>query len=243
MESAANKIIRFIQRTVKDKSVVLGLSGGLDSSVSAYLAVKALGKNRVYGLLMPTQTNSKQDIKFAELVANLLEIEHEVISLDEIVTSFLKTEKFKDKKSIGNLKARVRMSILYGMANEKKCLVLGTGNKSEILTGYYTKYGDSGADLLPLGDLYKTQVIELAKYLGVPEAIINRAPTAGLWPGQTDEKELGITYKKLDKYLDAYTKNRKIKNKDFNLVSNYIINSAHKRRMPPICFFSRRVRS
>lgn len=238
MEKIRKKIISFIKKQARNKSVVIGLSGGLDSSVLAYLATEALGKNNIYGLLMPSSTNRKEDVKFAELVANFLEIRHETINLDEIINDFQKTGYFKNRKSLGNLKARIRMSLLYGIANETNSLVLGTGNKSEIMVGYFTKYGDSGADLLPLGGLYKTQIKKIALLINVPIAIIDRAPTAGLWEGQTDEAELGITYEKLDKILLAMENKKNIKNfnkSEVELVKNYIINSEHKRKLPPIC--------
>ena len=130
------------------------------------------------------------------------------------------------------------MSILYAKANEINGLVLGTGNKSEIMTGYFTKYGDGGADILPIGDLYKTQVKALAKKLKIPQEIIDRAPTAGLWDGQTDEGEIGITYELLDQILYALEKKKSLSKfpaSKVKLVKKMISNSSHKRQLPPIC--------
>lgn len=239
MEKQKNKIINFIRKKASNRPVVLGLSGGIDSAVVAYLAVLALGKSKVYGVIMPSKTNSKEDLKLAILIANLLEIEYEIIDLEKILDSYLNNcDYFNTKINIGNLKARIRMNLLYGLAGASKSFVLGTGNKSEISIGYFTKYGDAGCDFLPIGDLYKTQVRELAKQLNIPQAIIKRQPTAGLWIGQTDEKELGITYELLDKILFAIENKKSLKKFDpidVELVYKYIKRSEHKRKMPQIC--------
>ena len=188
---------------------------------------------------MPSNTNSNNDKRLAVEVAGLLKIHYLTMPIDEIIKSFQKTTKcFKDKKNLGNLKARVRMSLLYGKASEINGLVLGTGNKTELLVGYFTKYGDGGVDILPIGDLRKSEVKELAQFLNIPQKIIDRPPTAGLWAGQTDEAELGISYAELDKILEAIeNKNslRKFNKLNVKLVKNYIKNSEHKRMMPAIC--------
>ena len=232
------KIINFIKTQAGDKPVVLGLSGGLDSSVVAYLAVEALGTDKVHGIIMPSNTNTKEDFELANLVCKNLNITPITYHLSPIIDGYKKVLNLKDKKVLGNIKARIRMTILYSKANEINGLVLGTGNKTEIMTGYSTKHGDAGCDILPIGDLYKTEERELAKIIGVPEEIISRPPTAGLWEGQTDEEELGITYENLDKILKALEDNENLDNFDKNeieLVQNLIKNSEHKRHLPPIC--------
>ncbi|MFH1947341.1 MAG: NAD+ synthase [Candidatus Magasanikbacteria bacterium] len=248
-------IINFIKSQAGDKPVVLGLSGGLDSSVVAYLAVEALGADKVHGLILPSSTNTEEDIVLAKHVATIFQsFNLSIFDIQPIINNYQKIIRLKDYKIIGNLKARIRMTLLYAKANELNGLVLGTGNKTEIMTGYFTKHGDGGADLLPIGDLYKTEERELAKYLKIPQEIIDRPPTAGLWEGQTDEEDLGITYDKLDKILIAIStqggsslggenkKNLDVFNpNDVNLVQNLIKNSEHKRKLIPIAHLSSRV--
>jgi len=235
------KIMEFIRDYAGQKPVVLGLSGGLDSAVCAYLAVEALGQDKVFALLMPSVTNSEQDRRLAESLAREFKINYKLIELDEITASFLANSGLYDnQKSLGNLKARIRMSLLYGLANQIDGLVIGTGNKSELMVGYFTKYGDGGVDLLPLGDLYKTEVRALARHLGIHPEIINRPPTAGLWHGQTDEGELGISYDKLDKILNAIENNQHLTEfsvDEVRLVEKYMKQAKHKQELPPICFF------
>ncbi len=198
---AEETIIRFIRDFVGDKNVVIGLSGGLDSSTVAFLCVKALGKDRVLGVHMPDSVTPKEDRDDAKLVAKKLGIELRIIEIGEIVEKMKEKIKLKNEMSTANLKARIRMAILYSIANDENRLVAGTSNKSEILIGYFTKYGDGASDFVPIGDLYKTQVRMLAEKMGVPSHIISKAPTAGLLPGQSDEKEIGVKYEILDKIL------------------------------------------
>jgi len=234
-----NQITSFIQTQVGDKPAVIGLSGGLDSSVVAWLATEALGKEKIRALILPSSSNTEDEIKRAKQITTIFNLQSLIFNLDPIIESYQQnTDLFTAKKSLGNLKARIRMSILYGKANELNGVVLGTGNKTEIMTGYFTKYGDAGVDVLPIGDLYKTEVRELAKHLGVPQEIIDAPPTAGLWEGQTDEGELGITYEKLDAILRAIEKGidlNEFDQKEVALVQKLINNSEHKRSLPPIC--------
>ncbi len=198
------KIIEFIRRKVKGakaKGVVIGLSGGLDSTTTLLLCAQALGNNKVLGIMMPSGTNRREDTNDAIQVCKKLGVKYKVIEIDPIVKSFNKILDLNDRLVKGNLMARIRMCILYYFANKDNLLVVGTGNKSEYLQGYFTLHGDIACDVLPIGNLYKTEVRKLAKELGIPEKIIEKIPSAGLWPGQTDEEELGITYQELDKVL------------------------------------------
>lgn len=198
------KIITFLRRHIGERSAVVGLSGGVDSSVVAFLLAKALPRGRIFGLVLPSQLNQPSDKDDALAVAQQLAIHSEVIFIDPIIEVFQKSSDFfRLQSTTANLQARVRMCLLYGKANAVGGLVVGTGNKSELLTGYFTKYGDGGVDLLPLGDVYKTEVWELARRLGVPQAIIKKTPSAGLWAGQTDKAELGLSYKELDAILQT----------------------------------------
>lgn len=201
-DTTEKKIIAFIkQKTSASSGVVIGLSGGIDSSVCAALAVKALGKDKVHGLILPTKTTSHEDIKDAEDLAETLGIQYKTVDITGIYESINKVSFSKDKIGKGNIMARIRMILLRDFAHSRNLLVLGTGNKSEIQIGYFTKNGDSGVDILPIGDLYKTQVRHLAKHQKINGNIIRKAPTAGLWHGQTDEDEIGVKYETLDKIL------------------------------------------
>ena len=197
------KIVSFIRERVNEakvEGVVVGVSGGVDSATTVFLAVKALGKDKVLGLIMPYYEN--QDVEDAKLVCETLGIDYKIINIKPIVDAFEKSLDFEpDKITKGNIMVRTRMILLYAHANQYNLLVLGTSNKSELLTGYYTKWGDGASDYAPLINLYKTEVWEIAKRLGVPEKIIKKKPTAGLWIGQTDEDELGISYKLLDRFF------------------------------------------
>ena len=201
VEKVLVRFLRDYAATSGRRSYVVGLSGGLDSAVSAALAARALGPDRVHPLVLPENSTPRHDLEDAALVARHLGLVTETISIQPLVDGFAATVRGADRAQIGNAKARFRMVLLHAHAAQRGGLVLGTGNKSEILTGYFSKYGDGGVDLQPLGDLYKTQVRQLAQHLGLPDGVILKAPTAGLWQGQTDEKELGITYDNLDRIL------------------------------------------
>jgi NAD+ synthase len=183
------------------KGIVLGISGGLDSAVVAALAKMAVGNNML-SILMPC--HSSPDASYhAKLVADAFSIPTATVDLTTVYDQFLKVLPEEEGMAVANLRPRLRMSTLYYFAQARGYLVAGTGNKSEVMTGYFTKWGDSGVDMLPIADLYKTEVRELAKELSIPDEIITKAPTADLWAGQTDEHELGITYQELDQILVA----------------------------------------
>jgi len=203
------EITKFIREKVNDANsngVVIGLSGGLDSTVTLFLCVKALGKDKVLGVMIPSKINKKEDLDDATQVCKKLGVEYKIIRINPILESFSNILKLSDKLVKGNLMARIRMCILYYFANKEKLLVVGTGNKSEYLQGYFTLHGDISCDFMPLGNLYKTEVRKLADELGIPKKIIDKSPSAGLWEGQLDEKELGISYDDLDKILPLLEK-------------------------------------
>lgn len=242
------KIIGFIKKIIEDakaNGVVIGLSGGVDSTTVLFLCVKALGKEKVLGVMMPSGINEKKDTEDSISVCKELGIKYKIIGIDPILKSF---ENFLDlsyKLVKGNLMARVRMCVLYYFANKEKLLVVGTGNKSEFLQGYFTLHGDGACDLMPLGKLYKTDVRKLAKELGVPKNIIEKIPSAGFWKGQSDEGELGVKYNELDKILFMLvdkkltpTKIAKELNINISLVRKVyqrLKNTQYKRQMPPAC--------
>lgn len=200
----AERISEWIRQKVKEagaEGLVVGISGGVDSSVVASLAKKAVGE-KVLGVIIPCHSEPL-DERYAWLVAEKLKIKTEHVVLDSLYDRFLELLPPGKKLALANLKARLRMATLYCFANNLNYLVAGTGNKSEVSVGYFTKYGDGGCDILPVGDLLKTEVRKLARVLDVPEEIINRVPSAGLWGGQTDEEEMGLRYEDLDEILSA----------------------------------------
>jgi NAD+ synthase len=217
------------------EGVVLGLSGGLDSSVAAVLCKKALGE-RVLGLILPCESNP-EDEKDVLNLADKFNIKTEKIDLGNLFNSFLEILPEKEKLARANLKPRLRMIVLYYYANNLNYLVAGCSNKSEVSVGYFTKYGDGAADILPLGELLKSEVRELAKTLDIPKEIIEKTPSAGLWEGQTDEDELGISYEELDKAIRAIEERREEKFSDpqtIEKVKRMISKSEHKRKNIPV---------
>ena len=216
----------YIQNS-KSKGVVIGLSGGIDSVVTAVLCKKSLGNNRVNCIFLPEETTPEIDYKHYKLLIKKYKLNNNIINISNIVKEITDKCLIKpDKYSLANIKARTRMILLYEYANTKNCLVCGTSNKSEILVGYFTKYGDGGVDIMPIGDLYKTQVYELARFLKIPEEIIAKPPTAGLWENQSDEKELKISYSKLDLILAGLE--RKIEIKDIAKFVNIKISEVER---------------
>lgn len=202
-EPVRTHIVNFIKDYVKLAGVskaVLGLSGGIDSSLVAALACQAIGSENVLGLMLPVDARKDaKNIADAKLVAETLDMPHEIFELKKAVAAFDSLN--LDRVAQGNLAARLRMVTWYARANQENRLVLGTGNKTELMIGYFTKYGDGGSDALPIGELYKVNVRDLSRQIGIPEEIIKKAPSAGLWEGQTDEKEIGLSYPEMDTIL------------------------------------------
>ncbi len=199
-------ITSFIHHHLDDsgaRGIVLGMSGGLDSSLVAELCAMAVGPHKVLGVWSGEGPARGPDFGDARDWAKALGIDVRRYDIAPLVAAFQKALRIrKDARTpLGNVKARVRMIILYAIANAEQRIVIGTGNKSELACGYFTLFGDGGADFLPIGDLYKTQVREMAAFLGVPKGILGKVPTAGLWAGQTDEDELGVPYADLDRVL------------------------------------------
>jgi NAD+ synthase len=216
------------------KGFVIGLSGGIDSAVAAALCKRAC-PDTTLGVMMPCFSDP-QDFLDARLLADAFGIPVEKIVLDDVFELFVRVltgepyDRSKKDLSIANIKPRLRMTTLYFLATRRKLLVVGAGNKSEITIGYYTKHGDGGVDLLPIGNLVKSEVREFARCLGVPQGIIDKAPSAGLWEGQTDEAEMGVTYEDLDRYIltgESCPEARVI-------IDGMARRSEHKRMLPPV---------
>ncbi len=237
----------FIKTYVKNsgcKGVVIGLSGGVDSAVTALLCNDAIGKKNVNCIYLPDETTPQLDNKHVDLFVNKFGLSCKKKDITKIVKQISASSIINpDKFALANVKARTRMIILFEYANMTSSLVCGTSNKSEILIGYFTKYGDGGVDIFPIGDLYKTQVWELAKLLKIPKEMIKKPPTAGLWKDQSDEKELGISYNQLDKVLaglerkielDDISRIAGVKKSEVIRIKNMRIKSQHKSRAPLI---------
>jgi NAD+ synthase len=212
---------------------IVGLSGGIDSAVVAAMLRNVCGSDML-AVIMPCHS-LEDDLKDAYKVADALDLPHTLIDLtsayDSYIESVSSAQGTFDRLPLANVKPRLRMTTLYLLGQQRKYLVCGTGNKAELTIGYFTKYGDSGVDVLPLGDLLKGEVRSVARFLGVPEEVVSKPPSAGLWEGQTDEEEIGLDYDIIDTYLaggeipdDARRKIEAMKDR-----------SSHKREMPPIC--------
>jgi len=239
-EQLAEKLVSWIRDKVLSagyKGVVVGMSGGLDSSVLAVLCHRAFPQSML-GVLMPCHSN-QEDSEHAHLVASEFSIPVKVVVLDTAFDALLKVlpddsvDPTVSRLAQANLRPRLRMLTLYYFANQLKYMVAGSSNRSELSIGYFTKYGDGGVDIVPLGNLVKGQVKELASFLGIPQQIIDKPASAGLWLGQTDEGELGLSYEELDRYLLTGKASNELKEK----IESMIAASTHKRQLPPVADF------
>ena len=256
LEAHREHITAFVREQLDAAGVddaVIGLSGGIDSTTTAYLAVDALGADHVYGLVMPSEVNRQENMSDAERVAETLGIEYDVVAIEPIVDAVLdafpgvSSDTAADtdplKTAVGNVRVRTRAVLNYFAANRRHALVLGTGNRSEALVGYYTKYGDGAVDCHPIANLYKGQVRQLAKHVGVEDDLAEKTASAEMWSGQTDEQELGLTYETLDSVLALHVDGPLSKSATaheigvdpsvIDRVRGLHERSAHKRRMPP----------
>lgn len=246
----AEECSRILTRFLKDylesagrKKFVLGLSGGLDSAVSAAVAVQAVGASNVHAYVLPEDGTNPLDLDHAAAVARHLGIAASTISVQPFIDAARQALKEPDRMQVANVTSRARMIVLHAEAMRRNALVLGTGNKSELLMGYFTKFGDGGVDVQPLGDLYKTQVRKLAAHLSIPQAVLEKPPSAGLYAGQTDEAEMGIPYDKLDRILlglelhlpvATIAQVVEVKPEEVQRIENVRKTTQHKRRAPLI---------
>ncbi len=245
-------LVEFLKDEIKKfgfKKGVIGLSGGLDSTVAAFLGVRALGKDNIVALILPYKTSNKKNIDDAEDIAKILGVKYFKIDITPQIDVYFKNNPTDNKLLIGNKIARERMSVIFDYSAREKAMVIGTSNKTELLLGYGTWYGDLASSVNPLGDLYKTQIFELAAHLGVPEKIIKKTPSADLWPGQTDEDEMGLKYEIADKVLYLIFDKRKTRedlismgydNKIVDKILNLVKRYQFKRVLPIIPKLSHR---
>jgi NAD+ synthase len=231
------------------KKGILGLSGGLDSAVCASLAVRAIGPRNVLALIMPYGKAFPGDVRHAEAFARTLGIDARKIDIAPQVDPYFKAHPTANRVLVGNKMARERMSILYDVSAREKALILGTSNKTELLIGYGTIHGDMACAINPVGDLYKTQVRILAAHLGVSRSIRDKTPTAGLWAGQTDEAEIGLSYAEIDEILYGLVERKKsekeliaegFKPRSVHKIAGMVRKSEFKRKLPPIAKLSSR---
>ena len=252
-EAVRKVLTGFIDNEVRKAGfhrVVVGLSGGVDSSLSAYLAAEALGPQNVWGILMPYRTSSPESAEHASMVVRALGINSLTVEITPMVDAYFTMFSDADQVRRGNKMARERMTVLFDHSARLGALVLGTSNKTELLLGYGTLHGDMASAVNPLGDLYKTQVRQLSRHLGVPAAVVDKQPSADLWEGQTDEAELGFTYEEVDKVLcllvdqryevTELVGERLFDEKFVRAVARRVQTSQYKRRLPVIAKISSR---
>ena len=251
LKEVHNELVEFLRENFKKagfSKAVLGLSGGIDSALVAYLLRDALGKENILAIMMPYKSSNPDSLNHAKLVIEDLKINSKTIEITDMIDAYFKNEKEATSLRMGNKMARERMSILFDYSSKENALVVGTSNKTEIYLGYSTQFGDSACALNPIGDLYKTNIWDLSRYLKIPNELIEKKPSADLWEGQTDEQEMGLTYKEADQVLYRMLEENKTTeevlaegfNKD--LVDNIVrrINrSEYKRRMPLIAKIKR----
>jgi len=245
-------LVRFIKAEVTRTGLlrtVIGLSGGVDSALTAYLAVEALGKESVHGVLLPYRTSSADSRSDALSVVADLGISHETVDITPMADPYLGDDNSLGNIRRGNVLARLRMIVLYDVSARGKALVLGTSNKTELLLGYGTLHGDMASAINPIGDLYKTQVWQLAEFVGIPKRVIEKPPTADLWVGQTDEGEIGFTYSEVDRFLynwiDERRSEEELESMGFSRsfieqATSMVVRSQFKRRLPIIAKVSHR---
>lgn len=251
LKEVHNELVEFLRENFKKagfSKAVLGLSGGIDSALVAYLLRDALGKENVLAIMMPYKSSNPDSLNHAKLVIEDLKINSKTIEITDMIDAYFKNEKEATSLRMGNKMARERMSILFDYSSKENALVVGTSNKTEIYLGYSTQFGDSACALNPIGDLYKTNIWDLSRYLKIPNELIEKKPSADLWEGQTDEQEMGLTYKEADQVLYRMLEENKtveeVLAKGFNkdLVDNIVRRmnrSEYKRRMPLIAKIKR----
>jgi NAD+ synthase len=232
-ESSAVEISEFLRSYTNGRNMVVGISGGIDSSVVLMLC-KLVDEEKVIPVFMPDCTTPTDDYRDISILASRTGIEVTTVNIDPVVKVISEIENISDRRILGNVKSRTRMIILYSISNSRDGMVVGTTNRTEYLTGYFTKFGDGGCDLEPIAHLYKNEVRKLAAYLGVPKEIIQKKPSAGLWEGQTDEEELGISYDELDSVLvKLFDQGKPPQNDLERKFMDIYSNTRHKRMIPP----------
>ncbi len=251
LKETHKELVDFLRKNIYKtglKRAILGLSGGIDSALVAYLLRDALGEENVFAIMMPYKSSNPQSLAHAKLVVEDLKINAKIIEITDIIDAYFKNEKDVSMLRKGNKMARERMSILFDNSAKEKALVIGTSNKTERFLGYSTQFGDSACAINPIGDLYKTDVWNLSEYLNIPKEIIQKKPSADLWEGQTDEEELGLTYKEADEILYRMLEEKKsieeIEKDGFNSaiinkIYDKMLKSEYKRVMPLIAKIKR----